>query len=138
MRRVTERDYSHRGLADKLGLQPGMRVRVTGDVGEQLISDAAERVGDSLKRTKDLDVGIFGVASVGAAESVFERFRPDLPDDAAIWLVTRKKGHADYVKQEDLMPLGKAFDLVDNKVCSVDDDHSAIRFVVPKDLRGPR
>lgn len=135
---MAERDYSHRSLADKLGLQQGMRVRVTGDVGEALLIDAAERVGGSIKRTKDLDVGIFGIGSIREAEDVFGRIRPNLPDDAAIWMVTRKKGHPAYVKQEDLMPLGKSFDLVDNKVCSVDDEHSAIRFVVPKELRRPR
>lgn len=123
---MTERDYSHRTLADKLGLKPGMRVRIAGDVGDELPRSALRA---------DLDILIEGVPSVEAAEDLFERVRPTLRDDAAIWIVTRKKGHANYVKQEDLMPLAKAFDLVDNKVCSVDADHSAIRFVVPKQLR---
>lgn len=123
---MTERDYSHRTLTDKLGIRPGMRVRVAGDVGDELARSNLRA---------DLDIIVEGVASLGAAELLFERLRPTLNDSAAIWIVTRKKGHRDYVKQEDLMPLAKAFDLVDNKVCSIDADHSAIRFVVPKHLR---
>jgi hypothetical protein len=123
---MTERDYSHRALGDKLGVKQGMRVRIAGDVGDELPRSGLRA---------DLDIIIEGVPSVAAAEDLFGRLRPTLRDDAVIWLVTRKKGHAHYVKQEDLMPLAKSFDLVDNKVCSVDDEHSAIRFVVPKHLR---
>ncbi len=133
---MTERDYSHRSLADKLGLEPGMRVGVTGDVGEALLSAAAERVGGSIRRRSDLDVAIVGVGSVAEGADRLERLRARLPDHGAIWVITRKKGHPAYVKQEDLMPIGKSIGLVDNKVCAVDDEHSAIRFVVPKHLRG--
>jgi hypothetical protein len=132
---VPDADYSHRTLADKLGLKPGMRVRVSGDVGDALPTDAAERVGGSITLKTDLDVIIRGVGSEAEAEDLFERLRPSLADHAVIWLVTRKKGHPRYVKQEDLIALGKSFELVDNKICSVDDDHSAMRFVIPKALR---
>ena len=132
---MPERDYSHRSLADKLGLKPGMRIRVSGDVGDTLRADAAERVGGSISRRSGLDMIVAGVTSVAAAEDLLERERPALADEAVIWLVTRKKGQPGYVRQEDLIPAGKAFDLVDNKICSVDDDHSAIRFVVPRELR---
>lgn len=123
---MAERDYSHRKLEDKLGIKPGMRVRIAGDVGDDLPRSALRA---------DLDIIIEGVPSVEAVEDLFEKVRPTLNDSAAIWVVTRKKGHANYVKQEDLIPLGKTFDLVDNKICSVDDHHSAIRFVVPRRLR---
>lgn len=124
---MTERDYSHRKLADKLGIKQGMRVRASGDLGD------AAALGSAIRT--DVDLHLQGVKSLASADSFLERVRPTLADTAAIWFVTRKKGHPNYVKQEDLMPLGKAFDLVDNKICSVDDTHSAIRFVVPKRLR---
>ncbi|MBJ7459424.1 MAG: DUF3052 family protein [Thermoleophilaceae bacterium] len=123
---MTERDYSHRKLTDKLGIKPGMRVRVHGDVGDELPRSALRA---------DLDIIIESAISVRAAEELLERIRPTISDTTAVWIVTRKKGHANYVKQEDLMPLARSFDLVDNKICSIDDQHSAIRFVVPKDLR---
>ena len=34
-----------------------------------------------------------------------------------------------------LVPLAKRLGLIDNKTCSIDDDRSGIRFVVPRSLR---
>ena len=36
---------------------------------------------------------------------------------------------------ETLIPIGKRAGLVDNKTCSVDEETSAIRFVIPRDRR---
>ena len=62
-----------------------------------------------------------------------------------IWVITAKKGTptapcraangAGYLKQDSLIPLGKAAGLVDNKICSLSDCESAMRFVIPKDQR---
>ena len=38
---MAEKDYSHRSVVDKLGLKPGMRVRMTGNLGNDL-KDAAK------------------------------------------------------------------------------------------------
>jgi hypothetical protein len=35
-----------------------------------------------------------------------------------------------------LVPAGKARALIDNKTCSIDEERSGIRFVVPRALRG--
>ena len=37
--------------------------------------------------------------------------------------------------RETLIPIGKRAGLVDNKTCSVDEETSAIRFVIPRDRR---
>jgi hypothetical protein len=34
-----------------------------------------------------------------------------------------------------LVPFGKRLGLIDNKTCSIDDDRSGIRFVIPRALR---
>jgi hypothetical protein len=132
---MAEKDYSHRSVVDKLGLKPGMRVRMTGDVGNELKSAAKTRIGGSLLRSGDLDVIVRAVRSVDEADEFVERVRPQLSGSAALWLVTRKKGDPRYIQQEELIPIGKAHDLVDNKVCSIDDTRSAMRFVIPKELR---
>ena len=132
---MAEKDYSHRSVVDKLGLKPGMRVRMTGNLGDDLKMAAKSRIGGSLLRSGDLDVIVRAIKSVDEAEEFISRVRPQLQGDAALWLVTRKKGDPRYVKQEDLIPLGKSFELVDNKVCSIDAERSAIRFVIPKELR---
>ena len=36
-----------------------------------------------------------------------------------------------------LVPHGKRHGLIDNKTCSIDDERSGIRFVVPRALRKP-
>jgi len=132
---MAEKDYSHRSVVDKLGLKQGMRVRMTGNLGDDLKISAKARIGGSLLRSGDLDVIVRAIRSVEEAEEFVARVRPQLSGDAALWLVTRKKGDPRYVKQEDLIPVGKAHGLVDNKICSIDDERSAIRFVIPKELR---
>ncbi|MGH2906362.1 MAG: DUF3052 family protein [Solirubrobacterales bacterium] len=132
---MAEKDYSHRSVVDKLGLHQGMRVRMTGDVGAELKTAAKARIGGSLLRSGDLDVIVRAVRTVEEADEFVERVRPQLHDDAVLWLVTRKKGDPRYIKQEDLIPVGKAHELVDNKICSIDETRSAMRFVIPKHLR---
>ena len=132
---MSEKDYVNRTPVDKLGLKPGMRVRMTGDVGDALKVAAKTRIGGSLLRSGSLDVIVRAVKSLDEAEEFVGRVRPQLEGDAVLWLVTRKKGDSRYVKQEDLIPIAKAHGLVDNKVCSLDDSRSAIRFVIPRDAR---
>jgi hypothetical protein len=41
-----------------------------------------------------------------------------------------------YVNQMQLVPIAKRLGLIDNKTCSIDEERSGIRFVVPRALRG--
>jgi hypothetical protein len=56
-------------------------------------------------------------------------------DTGSLWLITRKRGHERYVNQMQLVPGAKRRGLIDNKTCSIDDERSGIRFVVPRALR---
>jgi hypothetical protein len=132
---MVEKNYPHRSAVDKLGLVPGMRVRMTGNLGDELKIAAKSRIGGSLLRSGDLDMIVRAVNSVEEADEFVERVRPQLSGGAALWLVTRKQGDSRYVKQEDLIPVGKAHGLVDNKICSIDAERSAMRFVIPRDRR---
>lgn len=132
---MAEKDYSHRTTVDKLGIKPGMRVRITGDVGDELKNAAKVRLGSSLLRSGDLDLIVRAVHTVDEADEFLARIRGEIQDKTTIWLVTRKKGDPRYVKQEELIPLGKSHRLVDNKTCSIDEHRSGIRFVIPKELR---
>jgi hypothetical protein len=76
------------------------------------------------------------VQSVEEAEAVFESYRPRLRDTGYLWLITPKRGQEGYVNQMLLVPGGKRRGMIDNKTCSIDDDRSGIRFVVPRALRG--
>ena len=132
-----ERDYSHRSTVQKLGMAPDQRVEVAGDVGSGLRRDVKEAIGRGLVRSGELDAVIVLVESLEEAEAAFASYRPRLRDTGCVWLITRKRGHDAYLNQMTLVPHGKRHGLIDNKTCSIDDERSGIRFVVPRALRRP-
>jgi DUF3052 family protein len=130
-----ETDYSHRTAIQKLGLRSGERLEIAGDVGAGLRRDAKEALGRGLVRSGDLDGAIVLVESDEDAKQALVRYRSRLRDTGYLWLVTWKRGHEGYVNQMSLVPHAKRLGLIDNKTCSIDDDRSGIRFVVPRALR---
>ncbi|MEA2386006.1 MAG: hypothetical protein QOJ22_180 [Thermoleophilaceae bacterium] len=133
---ATETDYSHRTAVQKLGLKPDQRVEVSGDVGAGLRRDVKDVVGRGLVRSGDLDAAVVMVDSLEEAERTLDAYRPRLRDTGALWILTRKRGHDSYLNQMLLVPGAKKRGLIDNKTCSIDDERSGIRFVVPRALRG--
>jgi hypothetical protein len=129
-------DYSHRSVVQKLGIKPDERVEVVGDVGAGLRRDVKEALGRGLVRSGALDGAIVMVQSLEDADEVFESYRPRLRDTGYLWLITPKRGREGYVNQMALVPGGKRHGLIDNKTCSIDEERSGIRFVVPRALRG--
>jgi hypothetical protein len=132
---ATEVDYSHRTAVQKLGVKPDQRVEVAGDVGAGLRRDVKETLGRGLVKSGELDVAIVSVDGLEDAERVLDEYRPRLRDTGCLWIVTRKRGHESYINQMLLVPPAKERGLIDNKTCSIDDERSGIRFVVPRSLR---
>jgi Protein of unknown function (DUF3052) len=132
-----ERDYSHRTAVQKLGVKPAQRVEVTGDVGPGLRKDVQDAIGRGLVRSGELDTAIVLVESENEAKEALVRYRARLRDDGALWVITRKRGHEHYLNQMTLVPHAKRLGLIDNKTCSIDEERSGIRFVVPRALRKP-
>jgi hypothetical protein len=130
-----ERDYTHRTAVQKLGIKPEQRVEVTGDVGSGLRRDVKEAVGRGLVKSGELDGAIVLVESEDEAKEALVRYRARLRDTGYLWVITRKRGHESYLNQMALVPHAKRLGLIDNKTCSIDDDRSGIRFVVPRALR---
>ncbi|HKP92177.1 MAG TPA: DUF3052 family protein [Thermoleophilaceae bacterium] len=128
-------NYSHRSAVQKLGVRPDDRVEVVGDVGPGLRRDVKEVSGRGLVRSGELDMAIVLVESIDEAEQTFDAYRPRLRDTGSLWLITRKRGHDRYLNQMLLVPGAKKRALIDNKTCSIDDERSGIRFVVPRALR---
>lgn len=135
MSATAHRDYSHRSTVQKLGVGADERLEVSGDVGSALKRDLKEAIGRGFVKTGELDGAIALVESIEEAEELLDRYRPRLRDTGYIWLITWKRGHPSYLDQMKLVPCGKKRALIDNKTCSVDDQRSAIRFVVPRALR---
>ena len=132
---ATETDYSHRSTVQKLGVRPDDRVEIVGDVGPGLRRDVKEAAGRGLVRSGELDGAIVLVESIDEAEEILVRYGARLRDTGYLWLITRKRGHERYVNQMLLVPGAKQRGLIDNKTCSIDDERSGIRFVVPRALR---
>ena len=130
-----ERDYSHRTAIQKLGVRPDQRVEVTGDVGPGLRRDLKVAIGRGLVRSGELDAAIVLVESEEEAKEALLRYRSRLRDTGYLWVITRKRGHNGYLNQMALVPYAKKLGLIDNKTCSIDDERSGIRFVVPRALR---
>lgn len=130
-----EADYTHRSTVQKLGVKTDDRVEVAGDVGPRLRRDVKEAIGRGLVKAGELDGAIVSVDSLEHAEQVLDEYRPRLRDTGYLWIITRKRGHESYVNQMLLVPGAKQRGLIDNKTCSVDDERSGIRFVVPRSLR---
>jgi hypothetical protein len=132
---ATERDYSHRSTVQRLGVAAEQRVEITGDVGAGLRRDVKDAIGRGLVKSGQLDGAIVLVESADEAKEAFVRYRPRLRDTGYLWMITRKRGHEKYLNQMALVPFAKRLGLIDNKTCSIDDERSGIRFVVPRALR---
>ena len=130
-----ERDYTHRTTVQKLGVLPDQRVEVAGDVGVGLRSDVKDALGRGLVRSGELGGAIVLVESEDDAKEALVRYRARLRDTGYLWFITRKRGHEHYLNQMTLVPHAKRLGLIDNKTCSIDEERSGIRFVVPRALR---
>jgi hypothetical protein len=75
------------------------------------------------------------VESLEEGERALAEYRARVRDTGYLWLLTRKRGHENYINQMLLVPGAKQRGLIDNKTCSIDDTRSAIRFVVPRAMR---
>jgi hypothetical protein len=135
MATAQERDYSHRTAVQKLGVAPGQRVEVTGDVGAGLRRDLKDALGRGLVRSGKLDGAIVLVESEDEAKEALVRYRARIRETGYVWIITRKRGHEKYLNQMTLVPHAKRLGLIDNKTCSIDEERSGIRFVVPRALR---
>ncbi len=129
---------SSKPLLDKLGVPPGGRVIVLGvddpAFGRLLRERAADvSEGPPDEATDVVFLGAESVAELAPLRGLATSIRPN----AAIWVVSRK-GRAATLRYDELLGVAKDAGLVDNKVVSFSDTHTALRFVIPRALRPPR
>jgi len=65
------------------------------------------------------------------------KLRHAIQPAGGIWVITAKRGRTSasataHLNQDKLIPLGLAAGLVDNKICSISNNQSAMRFVIRK------
>jgi hypothetical protein len=128
-----ERDYSHRSLMQKLGVEPGMRVSVLGVADAVFLSDLASSGADvSTRKRKDTDIFIVAVERLRDMDQLAP-LEPLMLRNGGIWVV-HPKGRKD-VSGADIIALGVEAGFVDNKGCAFSETHTALRFVIPKSRR---
>jgi len=122
-----------RGRLDKLGIKPGHRVTVINVKGADFLAELRARASVSNgKAAKDSDAIFVGSETLDGLDRI-AALVPYMKRDGAIWTVTPKgKGG---IKDTDVMAVAKAAGLVDVKVVSFSDAHSANKFVIPKSAR---
>ena len=139
--RPPERDYSHRAVLDKLGVKPGLALIVDEASGplDPAASDGLEdHLGRSLADEPPFDVVLVVAKAAIDLVGKLEEWKGRIDPAGGIWLLTPKRKQPGYVKDTDLIDAGKASGLVDNKVCSVSEATSAMRFVFRKADRPAR
>jgi hypothetical protein len=131
-----ERDYSHRQVVDKLGIKPGFALAfesapraIDADLRAQALAKAGR---DAASDGEPVDVVLLGADATTDVESVLRLWRTRIDQAGGIWLLTPKRGHDGYVDQTELIQAGPAAGVVDNKICSISDTTSAMRFVIRK------
>jgi DUF3052 family protein len=124
-------------VLDKLGVRPGMRVAIVGDVDPDgsFRAQLADRTGDVTVGRPKADTDLVFLAADSHAEladlaKIRERIRPA----GAIWVVSRK-GREATIRDVEVIAAAKAADLVDNKVVSFSPTHTSLRLVIPVALR---
>lgn len=134
--------HSRPPLARKLGLKPGMRVRLVGapdHYWELLGSDPAGLELVELERgSRDgADFTHLFARRLDVLRRSLAEARRAMDRDGSVWISWPKKssGVESEVGRAQVMREGQAVGLVDVKVCSVDETWSALKFVIPLELR---
>ena len=124
---------------DKLGLKPGMTVAAMGITDDLFLREATRRVGKVTRKvpaaSRPVDVLFYGVErrdGLGRLSALAPLIKPD----GALWIV-RPKGRKEITEAE-TMSAGKRAGLVDVKVVSFSDTHTAEKFVIPLAKRPKR
>jgi hypothetical protein len=126
---------------DKLGIKAGMRVVLVGLSDEEFVRELAKR-GASVVRgapktgAPPADI-IFYAASTRDALEQLATLSRRLTPAGALWVV-RKKGAGAPVTEGETMAAGKRAGLVDVKVVSFSETHTAEKFVIPVAKRAVR
>jgi len=138
---VPEKDYSQRDILDKLEIKPGQTVAFAHGAG-QIENDLRQRI---LARTERppaaseemVDIVLALVDERTDITAVLRRWKNRLRPNGGIWLLTAKRGHPGYINQQALIAAGQEAGVVDNKICSISTQFSAMRFVTRKAERVP-
>ena len=134
-----------RGLAERLGIEPGQVVQVVGaedpeDVDSELLEDIAARTGTELIYAEDSDemvdvVVLWWREGDGDLVDALVDSLTNLGDSGVIWLLTPKAGRAGHVEPSDIGEAAPTAGLSSTRSTSAAPEWSGTRLVAPKASR---
>ena len=115
---------------DKLGVKPGMTVVMAGEKHGDLIDEVKSR-GARVPKSAPVggaDLIVYGASSRAMLDRIRE-LKNGLKPNGALWVIRPKGSSA--ITESEVMAAGKRAGLVDVKVASFSETHTAEKFVVP-------
>ena len=116
-------------LLDRLGVKPGAKVALVNLDDPGFVKLLRQRTSDIVKRKPrtPCDLVFVGAEEVRDLERLAE-VKAWIEPNGAVWVI-RPKGGRGALRELEVMGAGLAAGLVDNKIASFSDTHSAMRFV---------
>jgi|HubBroStandDraft_6_1064221.scaffolds.fasta_scaffold121608_3 hypothetical protein len=129
---VPPRDFSTTPLVKKLGIAKDMQIALIAapDGFEELLGELPDNVGLTTRISLKSNLALCFIRSVEDLAATLDLLTLRLPKQASVWIVHPKRTgrhHVDF-NQNHVRDHALAAGLVDYKVCSVDDDWSALKF----------
>ena len=133
------------GIAERLGLDPGMIVMEMGvgdDADEQFRGEIADRIGEEIvdansDEVVDAVLLWFRDGDGDLADALVDAISP-LADDGYVLLLTPKRGRDEFVEPSDIAEAASIAGLSQTSVTTVGDDWSAARLVGRKTPGGKK
>ena len=128
--RQPERDYSHRSLLDKLGVKLGQRILILDILDASFLDEVKPFAPDFAERkpAADIDLIFFGAEQKENLKRL-AALRKSIVKNGGVWVVYPKGQQ--HIREIDVINAAKSAGLVDNKVCSFSNTHTALRCVIP-------
>ena len=126
-----EKIRNPRGLLDKLGVKPGMRVVVLGVEDEDFLAQLGERVPEPQSEPSTNADLIFYEADCVDDLARLSELRSALKPAGGVWVVS-PKGKSAVLKDAEVMAAARESGLVDTKVVGFSATHTALKLVIPK------
>jgi hypothetical protein len=132
-----------RGLAEKLGIEPGAVIQVVGgddDVDQTLLQDVQARSGTELITTDDSDdvvdvVLLWWRDGDGDLVDALVDSLTNLADHGVVWLLTPKAGRDGHVEPSDIDEAAPTAGLSSTRSTSAAPEWSGTRLVSPRAVR---
>lgn len=127
--------YAARDVVDKLGVKPGDAVLFEGTKKDpDLVRRIRLKAGRPPARAgEQADVIVFWPTSAKDVTPGLRQMRERMAANGGLWVITAKRDKDRSGRPylgNDVIPLGLASGLVDNKICSISDTDTAMRFVI--------